>query len=99
MLQRHYARGGYAEIIMDSAAWRRNLPQSVEAMFYPKSCLQGSPCRAATQRAHAALLKEHGLTHEELPLLTLDQEDLETPFEEAPESFDDGAVADAPAER
>ena len=55
--------------------------------------------RAATQRAHAALLKEHGLTHEELPLLTLDQEDLETPFEEAPESFDDGAVADAPAER
>lgn len=83
MLSNHYNRAGYAEMIVDAKAWRDNLPESVEALFYPKhTCAIGSPCMETTKAAHAALLKAYRLTAKDIPLLTLDVRNLEAPFED-----------------
>ena len=60
------------------------LPRSIEAVWYLKSwnCYSGGSmqCEGAARRVHEMLLREHGITSEQLPLLTFDPYNWNAPF-------------------
>jgi len=75
----------YAELIFDSSVFLRNLPYSVEAMFFlPTRCngdiYDGAKCEDYVRTAHRTFLQNFTLTEEQVPLLKLDLWNWEAPF-------------------
>ena len=85
----------YLEAIFDAEAFKRNLPASIEAVFYlDGDCadsMAGPKCEDFARRAHANMKRHFGLTDEQLPLLKLDPWNWRQPFSPA-------AVAGGPNE-
>lgn len=63
-------------MIFDAAEYMRNLPYSIEAVFYlHEDCSDaqsGPKCEEYGRAAHATIVRHFGLTAETLPLLRLD---------------------------
>lgn len=81
--QVHNARG-YNEVVLLYDTWRRHLPETIEAVFYPRTptCDGFDDCEGRTRRAHAALMAAFPDAH--VPLLTLDVALWSAPFAPAP---------------
>ena len=64
--------GGYNEVIFDSATWVQNLPRTVMAIYVWKN----AEARAVenSRNVHANFLKSYGLTENDVPLVTYDQD-------------------------
>lgn len=65
----------YNEVVLEVDAYERNLPRSIEAVFYIKQ-----EQKYIAKQVHRSLVKHFGLEESELPLLKLDPEDYHTPF-------------------
>ena len=66
-------------------AYRRNLPHSIDAVFYlePSDCVDvfnGPKCKDYGITAHKTIKRKYGLSDAELPLVKLNLWDLEDPF-------------------
>jgi hypothetical protein len=74
----------YIEAMFDAAAFTRQLPHAIEAVFFLKEdctdSLSGPKCEDYSRTAHATLLEHFGLTNEQLPLLQFDPWNWEAPF-------------------
>ena len=61
---------------VDAAEFVRNLPHSIEAVFYLREdcsdAISGAKCEDYGRAAHRRILERFGLTAEQLPLLRLD---------------------------
>lgn len=77
----------YIEAIFDAEAFVRNLPASIEAVFYMdgdcSDSMAGPKCEQYARDAHANILDHFQLTAEELPLLRFDPWDWWAPFSQA----------------
>lgn len=64
----------YNELIMNADVWRENMPQVIEAFFYPVNGVvdtsEGTPEDARS--IHQSFLLEYGLTADDVPLLEFD---------------------------
>jgi len=67
--ERHNNRGGYIEVILNAKYLNEHLPLSIEAIFYPLAPECGPKCQTKARQTHRDLLKYHGLTAEDVPLL------------------------------
>ncbi|KAL1522964.1 hypothetical protein AB1Y20_017928 [Prymnesium parvum] len=68
-------RGQYNEFIIDAPVWRRNLPHSIEAIFYVDSSHQDKARRILEQ-----FKAEYGVTEDTHPLMQLVVSDWSSPF-------------------
>ena len=71
---------GYNEVVLSFDVWRAQLPNTIEAVFYPTSgrCVGYDDCEGRTRRVHAAL--EQAFPDSHVPLLTLDPMNWLQPF-------------------
>ena len=64
----------YNELILNADVWRENMPDAIEAFFYPVNGVvdtsEGTPEDAYD--IHRAFLDEYGLTNDDVPLLEFD---------------------------
>ncbi len=67
--------------MLDWVNWQ---PRSIEAVWFLRSfnCFQGGSmlCESKARQVHTQLLHKYGLTSKELPLLSLDPNNWDTPF-------------------
>lgn len=75
----------YNEIILEKAPWADAQPHATEAIFYP---VGGDAANA--RRVHRAFLKHYGLSAKQVPLVRLNLDHIDAPFEAPVES--DGYV-------
>ena len=88
----------YDELIFDAGRFTRDLPRSIEAVFYIHgSCNDvgdnfnhNAACEPYARRAHANILRRFHLSAERLPLLRLDLFNWNAPFS-------DGTLSTHPA--
>ena len=57
----------YNEVVVSATFWRDHMPSAVEAVLGDES-------------VHTAFLQAYGLSHNDVPLLTLDPSDFDSPF-------------------
>ena len=75
-----------ASVLIDTTCMNENLPHSIEAVFYPASCVAGSQCRGEAEETHAGFMREYGGRQGGLggavgfSLLVLDVENWDEPF-------------------
>lgn len=69
----------YNEVILDSRAWKNNMPATVDAFFYPVHAFCGDKCRARVKKAHSDFLRRYPGAH--TPLLRLHLDRKSSPFE------------------
>ena len=79
-----------AELIFDAETFVRNLPLSIEAVFFMRHseaqerwcnmALSGSKCEEYTRAAWLNMRRHFGRTAQQLPLLRFDPFNLKTPF-------------------
>ena len=80
------ARASTPTVLIDTMCMNENLPHSIEAIFYPASCVAGSQCRRDAEDTHTNFVREYGLRaggsggEEGFSLLVLDVENWEEPF-------------------
>ena len=76
----------YDELIFESAAYMRELPKSVEAIFYTTGTCgdvyDGPKCAQYARAAHGNFLRHFGLTAKDVPLLKFDLFNWQQPFED-----------------
>ena len=65
----------YNEVVLQGDTYSRNLPRSIEAVFYIKQ-----EQKYIAKQVHRALVKHFGMEESALPLLKLDPEDYRNPF-------------------
>ena len=75
----------YSELIFDSATFIKELPHSVEAMFFlPTNCAgdiyDGPKCESYARRAHRKFIEHFKLSPLQVPLLKFDLWNWDTPF-------------------
>ena len=72
------AGGQYNEVIVDSAAWVKNLPHTILAVYMFKGA--ESSASENSRGVHAHFLKYYGLTFDQVPLVTYDSSNPTEPF-------------------
>jgi hypothetical protein len=80
MLQGHATRDQYNEVVVDTRCLNQNLPKSIEAIFYPSSCVVGSECMQDAVRAHRDFVFESHYSVQEYPLVIINLRNWARPF-------------------
>ena len=79
LLLSKYRRGSsYNEVILDSKTWGANLPDAVEAVFYPAGC---SSCELTARDIHCRFLAAYALRASDVPLVRFWMDGHLRPFE------------------
>ena len=70
----------YNEVILDSRAWKHNMPATIDAFFYPVHAFCGDQCRARVKKAHSDFVRRYPGARG-TPLLRLHLDRKASPFE------------------